>query len=578
MQKIYDVVIVGSGAGGGMCAKVLTEAGASVLLLEAGGHNIDRDIRHHQWTWELPYRNVYQIDEPYAVRLPTSSFTPGQGERATNTVFDGSAHNNYYNDHFWAKRRDWAYTFPKDKPYRWVRVRALGGKTNCWAANTCRWGPKEFKPASYDGYDVDWPISYAEMDPWYTQTEKLVGVSGPETNMEDYPSGAWLPPIAPRCAEVIMDAAAARMGLRSFAEPKGAITRDLNGRPACHYCGSCALGCDSGSKFTTVGVLLPPAMATGRLTVRMNTIVRDVLVDSAGRARGVSYVDRYSFQEGEALGKVVILAASAIETARIMLNSKSARFPNGIANSSGQVGRNLVENPTAYAHGYLPQMAGRECTNNEGWSTGRTTGPFINTNEKNRSKKFLRRFEFTFSGGTFGAGGGGTHGGPNFGGAYKQNVRHWYGTGVSAGASGEGLWNANNFMDVDPDVKDVWGIPAARIQMEFGENEQAMTKEIVEWSVRLIEESGGVVTQHQVGTSIPGGQIHEQGTCRMGDDPKKFVTNRWGQCHDVPNLMLADGSLHVTCASDSPTLTILAIAMRNATHLMEISRNGELKT
>ncbi len=577
MAKTYDVVIVGSGAGGGMCAKVLAEAGASVLLLDAGGHNIDRDIRHHQWTWELPYRNVYQVDEPYAVRLPTVHNTPGQGDRTSMTVFDGSAHNNYLNDHFWVKRRDWAYTFPKDKPYRWVRVRALGGKTNCWAANTCRWGPKEFKPASYDGYDVDWPISYEEMDPWYTKTENLIGVSGPETHSVDYPSGAWLPPIAPRCGEVIMTAAAARMGLTAFATPKAAITRDFNGRPACHYCGSCSLGCDSGSKFTTVGVLLPPALATGRLDIRMNTIVREVLLASDGRARGVSYVDRYTFQDGEALGKVVVLAASAIETARIMLNSKSIKFPNGIANSSGQVGRNLVENPTAAAHGYLPQLAGRECINEDGWATGRAVAPFINTNEQNRSKKFLRRFEFEMSAG-FGMGAGGSQGGKVFGEAYKRDVKEWYGTGVSASASGEGLWNPNNFVDLDPEVKDIWGIPAARISMEFGENERAMTKEIVEWGVRLIEAAGGKVTQTQVSTSIPGGQIHEQGTCRMGDDSKKFVTNRWGLCHDVPNLMLADGSLHVSCSTDSPTLTILAIAMRNASHLAEIVRTGELKT
>jgi choline dehydrogenase-like flavoprotein len=560
-----------------MCAKLLAEAGASVLLLDAGGHNIDRDIRHHQWDWEFPYRNSYQsVDEEYAVSLPETVHTVGQGDREVLTVFDGSAHNNYRNDHFWAKRRDWKYTFPKDKPYRWVRVRALGGKTNCWAANTCRWGPKEFKPASYDGHDVDWPVSYQEMAPWYTKVERLIGVSGPQTNSEDYPSGDWLPPIAPRCGEVLLTKAAAKMGLNAFATPKAAITRNFNGRPACHYCGSCSYGCDSGSKFTTVGVLLPPAMSTGRLTILMNSIVREVLVDNSGRARGVSYVDRYTFRDGEALGKIVILAASAIETARIMLNSKSGRFPDGIANSSGQVGRNLVENPTASVHGYLPQLAGCEVTNDDGWATGRTIAPFINTNEKNRSKKFLRRFEFSFESGGIGSGGG--HGGEIFGPSYKSDRKHWSGTSVSAGASGEGIWSPDNFVDLDPDVKDIWGIPAARIQMVFGENEKAMTREIVEWGVRLIEAAGGKVTGWQVSPSIPGGQIHEQGTCRMGDDPKKFVTNRWGQCHDVPNLMLADGSLHVTCSTDSPTLTILTMAMRNASHLAEIFRNGDLKT
>ena len=181
MPKVYDAIVIGSGAGGGMYAKVLTEAGASVLLIDAGSHQIDRDIRHHQWPWELPYRNRYQQDEEYTVRLGTTFHTVDGGDRESITLFDGSAHNSYYNNHFWAKRRDWKYTFPENRPYRWVRVRALGGKTNCWDANTTRWGRIEFQPASYDGYDVDWPITYEEMAPWYGKTERLVGVSGPDT-------------------------------------------------------------------------------------------------------------------------------------------------------------------------------------------------------------------------------------------------------------------------------------------------------------------------------------------------------------------------------------------------------------
>ena len=165
MPKVYDAIVIGSGAGGGMYAKVLTEAGASVLLVDAGSHQIDRDIRHHQWRWELPYRDQYQQDQDYTVRLKTTVHAVGTGDSESVTLFDGSAHNTYYNNHFWAKRRDWKYTFPENKPYRWVRVRALGGKTNCWDANTTRWGSIEFQPASYDGYDVDWPITYEEMAP-----------------------------------------------------------------------------------------------------------------------------------------------------------------------------------------------------------------------------------------------------------------------------------------------------------------------------------------------------------------------------------------------------------------------------
>jgi len=576
MPKVYDVVIVGSGAGGGMYAKVLTEAGADVLLIDAGGHQIDRDIRHHQWPWEMRYRNTYQPDEAYVVRLPTKTNVVGQGLRENVTVFDGSAHNSFYNDHFWAKRRDWKYTFPEDKPYRWVRVRALGGKTNCWDAGAARWGPLEFKPATYDGYDVDWPVDYSEMQNWYTKTEQVIGVSGQETKSPHCPAGAWLPPIAPRCAEVrVAGAALQKFGLYAFSSPKGAITRNYKGRPACHYCGRCSYGCDSGSKFTTIGVLLPPALATGRLSLLLNSVVREVLVGEGGTVRGVSYIDRYTFKEGEALGRIVVLSASAIETARILLNSKSGQFPNGLANSSGQVGRHLVENVTAGVSGYFPDFQDREVVNDDGWNTGMMIAPFVNVDAKSGSKQFIRRYGLSINGG-FGMGAGGARGGASAGTSYKRDVKRWYGSGVSVSGQGEGIESPNNFVEIDNDVKDAWGIPAVRVQLAFGANEEAMVKDITDWGRQLIETSGGEVTSWAASPSIPGGSIHEQGTCRMGNDPKKFVTNRWGQCHDVPNLFLGDGSLHITCAIGDPTVTILAMSMRNAEHLADLVRRKEL--
>jgi choline dehydrogenase-like flavoprotein len=575
VPKVYDAIVIGSGAGGGMYAKVLTEAGASVLLVDAGSHQIDRDIRHHQWRWELPYRDQYQQDQDYTVRLKTTVHEVGRGDSESVTLFDGSAHNTYYNNHFWAKRRDWKYTFPENKPYRWVRVRALGGKTNCWDANTTRWGAIEFQPASYDGYDVDWPITYEEMAPWYSKTERLIGVSGPDTKSEQCPPGEWLPTIGPTCPEAQLARGADRLGLYAFMNPKAAITRDYNGRSKCHYCGPCSHGCDSGSKFTTVGVLLPPSMATGRLTLQLNSIVREIIVGSDGRAKGIAYIDRYGFQEGEAFGRNVVLCASAIETARILLNSKSGSFPQGLANSSGQVGRNLVENVTASVSGYFPDMQNRPVTNEDGWGTGMLIAPFVNVDERTRSKKFLRRYTTGLEGG-FGMNGGGARGGELLGRGYKQDVRAWYGTGMGVSSSGEGLQSPHNYIDLDPEVKDAWGIPAARIQMTFGENEQAMVKDMVEQGIKIIEAAGGGVTGWQVSPSIPGGQIHEQGTCRMGNDPKHFVTNRWGQCHDVPNLLLGDGSLHVSCSTENPTLTILALSMRNAEHLAQSVRKHEL--
>jgi len=264
----------------------------------------------------------------------------------------------------------------------------------------------------------------------------------------------------------------------------------------------------------------------------------------------------------------VVLCASAIETARILLNSKSGLFPIGLASSSG---RNLVENVTAGVSGYFPDFTDREVINEDGWGTGMLIAPFTNVDEKSRSKKFLRRYMLSIGSG-FGMGAGASRGAAFFGAGYKRDVRRWYESGVAVSGSGEGLQDPRNFVEIDPALKDAWGIPAARIQLTFGENEQAMVNEIVEWGIRLIEAAGGVVASWQVSPSIPGGQIHEQRTCRMGNDPKKFVPNRWGQCHDVPNLWLGDGSLHVTCSTENPTLTILAMSMRNAHHLVDLAR------
>ncbi len=568
MPDIFDVVIVGSGAGGSMMAYTLTQAGARVAVVEAGGHNIDHDIRHHQWPWELPYRNSHQLDREYALELKTKTFVVGQGIHEQTTFFDGSAHRDYYNDHFWVKRRDWKYTCPKDEPYRWVRVRAVGGKTNCWDAGALRWGPIEWKPYSYDGYGIDWPISYEEMEPWYSKTELLIGVSGEKADkMTATPSGEFQPAPAAICGTVVMRKFARKLGYTATQGPRAIITRSHNGRNACHYCGRCGTGCDSGAKFTTVGTLLPAAAATGNMTLFTNAIVREITVDSAGRASGVVFIDRYTYQENAVRGRYVVVAASAIETARLLLVSKSAIFPNGLANSSGQVGRNLVEDTVASVRGYLPEFDRRPVVNEDSYGDEVMVHPHTNTDEKTRSKDFLRRY-IMFAGGGFGMGGG-PRGTERFGSLMKQDAKDTAGAGIGVTGAGCGLENPNHYVDIDPEVKDAWRIPAVRIHLKQAANQEGMVRDIVQRGIELIEAAGGKVTSYSASPWIPGGQIHEQGTCRMGDDPKRFVTNRWGQTHDVPNLIIADGSLHCTSGVTNPTLTILTLAMRNGTHLAE---------
>jgi choline dehydrogenase-like flavoprotein len=572
MPGIYDVVIVGSGAGGGMAAYMLTRAGAKVAIVEAGGHNIDRDLRHHQWPWEMRYRNVYQQD-PVQVNLVTKRYIPGRGDVDDVITFDGSAHRNYYNDHFFVKMRDWRYTWPEGSPYRWVRVRSIGGKTNCWDAGALRWGPVEWKPYSYDGYGIDWPMSYDEMAPWYSKTERLIGVSGDKVDqLTATPSGEYMKPAGMTCVHAVMRGVARRQGYLTGHEPYAIITQDHNGRPKCHYCGRCGQGCDVGAKFTSVGAMLPVAYATGRLTMISNAIVREVLVDGRGLASGVSYVDRYTFKDDVVRGRYVVLSASAIETARILLNSKSNLFPGGLANSSGQVGRNLVEDMAASVSGQLPHLEGRPVANEDGHQGTMLIHPFVNVDEKSRSKDFLRRYVLRFNG-YFGMGGG-PRGDLPFGPGVKNSARRIYGSGLSVTGAGGGLENPNNYVDVDPNVKDAWGIPAARIHLKHGPNQEAMVRDMMRRGVELIEAAGGTVNSYSSAPSVPGANIHEQGTCRMGDDPKQFVTNRWGQTHDVRNLILADGSIHCTSGITNPTLTILTMTMRNMDHLAEEVRKG----
>jgi choline dehydrogenase-like flavoprotein len=573
MEETYDVVIVGSGAGGGMAAHTLTRLGARVAVVEAGGHNMDRDIRHHQWWWEMRYRENYRPD-PVHVTLTEKRYSVGGGESVQTIVFDGNAHFEYMDEHFFVKIRDWRYTHPEGLPYRWVRARSIGGKTNCWGAGAARWGPVEWKPYSYDGVGIDWPISYDEIAPWYSRTERLVGVSGEKVGkMTGTPDGEFQPAANLPCGPTIMRATAERMGYIAVPGQRAIITRPLNGRVPCHYCGRCGRGCDTGAKFTAVGVLLPAAFASGRMTLISNAIVSAVTVDSQGRANGVTYVDRYTFQENRVRGRYVVIAASAIETARILLNSKSNLFPDGLANSSGQVGRNLVEDAVAGVSGHLPQLEGRPVANEDSYDAEVMLHPFMNLDEKSRRKDFVRRYLLTSAGGF----GGGAGGGRGIGEDFKKYVRQHWGASIGVTAAGCGLENPNNFVDIDPEVMDAWGIPAARIQLKHGPNQEAMVKEVQQIGAEWIEAAGGIVTGWTVGTSIPGAQIHEQGTCRMGDDPRKFVTNRWGQCHDVPNLTLADGSLHCTSGITNPTLTILTLSMRNSTHLWEEVRKGNVK-
>lgn len=329
--KVYDAIIVGSGAGGGMAAYVLTRAGAKCLMLEAGEWwDTAKQSTMFQWPYEAPHRGAATPEKP------NGYFDPGYGG--------------------WELPNE-PYTNAPGSHWAWWRTRALGGRTNHWGRISLRMGPYDFKPYSRDGKGFDWPIGYDDLAPYYDKTEELIGVFGTPEGLENTPDGKFLPAPKPRCRELLIQKACRKLGIPCIPARRSILTRSINGRPHCHYCGQCGRSCGTSSNFSSPTVLIPPALATGNLEVRCNAMAREVLVDKAGLATGVSYIDKKTNSEVQVRGKIVMLAASNCETARLLLNSRSPAHPDGLGNSNGMVGKYLMDTVGADGSvGFFPIM------------------------------------------------------------------------------------------------------------------------------------------------------------------------------------------------------------------------------
>jgi choline dehydrogenase-like flavoprotein len=555
----YDAIVVGSGMTGGWAAKELTELGLRTLVLEAGRPiTPEKDAAEHVQPWEMRFRGMGD-------RRHVES---RQRMQRNSVSFDELSHR------YWTDDVDNPYTTPADKPFHWFRARQEGGKSLIWGRQVYRWSDLDFEANQRDGIAVDWPIRYRDLAPWYDRVERFIGVSGRAEGLAHLPDGPFLPPMDFTCVEEhVRDRIAARFGgerLMTIGRV-AVLTEALNGRAPCHYCGPCHRGCITRSYFSSVNATLPAARATGRLTLRPFSIVRSLVLDPrSNRVSGVQVIDAQTRAERTYTARVVFLCASAIESARILLNSRSATFPDGLANSSGQVGRNIMDH--IKWGGASGQM--------EGWSDKRTVGARPNgiyvprfRNVGSKHPDFIRGYGF--QGGANRGGWQGSARAPGIGLDFKRRLSTLGPWSMTFGGFGEMLPREENRATVHPTRVDAWGIPVLHIECSWGPNELALYRDMNVTAAELLEAAGARnIRPDARGPSTPGNTNHEMGTARMGRDPRTSVLNQWNQAWDIPNLFLTDGACMTSSANQNPSLTYMALTARACHHAVAEMKRG----
>lgn len=469
--------------------------------------------------------------------------------------------------------------------FRWWRGRMLGGRTNHWGRISLRFGPRDFKAKSHDGLGDDWPIGYDDLKPYYDRVDRLVGIFGSREGLDNHPDGEFMPPPEPRCYEKLVQRASKKLNVTCIPARLSIITKPLGMRAPCHYCGQCNRGCMTNSNFTAPNVLLFPAQKTGRLTILSNAMAREVTVNDAGLATGVSYIDKKTGRDEHVRAKVVVLAASSLESSRIMLNSKSSRFPNGIGNSSGVVGRYITDSTGTDVAGYIPALEGMPRHNCDGVGGGHIYMPWWMDNKK---LDFPRGYHIEVWGGygmpSYGFMGGIQRypDGGGYGASLKESYRKYWGTTIGFSGRGEMIPNEQSYAEIDPERRDQWGIPVLRFHWQWTDYEYNQVKHMQETFRALIAEMGGMVfnpmpTKEQgYGISTGGTIIHELGTVRMGSDAKTSALNSNCQAWDCKNLFVADGGPFVSQCDKNPTWTILALSMRASEYITAQRKAGAL--
>jgi choline dehydrogenase-like flavoprotein len=566
MPDKYDAIIVGSGACGGWAAMELTQAGMRVLMLEAGPRVEPAEQFRHRFPYELDYRGR---GKPGLLRRYAGS------ERNFRIMIDNTEN---------------PYTTSPETVYSWGRSRCLGGRTLHWARATDRMADYEFKAASRDGYGMDWAVSYADMKPYYDRIESFIGVSAAAEGWPQFPDGIFLPSMPLNCAETMFTAACRSLGWPSTHRRLAQLTRPHHGRPACHYCGNCVNGCDVGAMFNPVAVTLPPALRTGKLEIRTDSVVSVIRMDPENRAQGVTYIERVSKRSVDVDAAWVLLAASTLENTRLLLLSAKG----GLANSSGTLGQYMMDQVSGGGvSGILPKLKGGPSRLDDGKLAGITIPAFVNIDAKTQRKDFIRSYVMNATGGQtefpqF------APNLPGYGSEWKKEVKSLYVAQARVWIAGaEMLARKDNFVELDPEVKDAWGIPVLKIHFTHGDNDYRLIEAFQQKAEELFRKAGGELMPGPVtpagfpgGPGSPegapiraesvaktgrrplGGSIHECGTARMSVNPKDGVLNSYCQTHDIPNLYVFGGNAFPSTGDKHPTLTMMALTARGCDHVI----------
>jgi choline dehydrogenase-like flavoprotein len=557
--ETYDAIVVGSGISGSWAAKELTERGLRTLVLEAGGPVGPADYVMTTYPWNLRHR--------------------GRRDRARQSKERYVQRHCYacdaWSEKFFIRDDENPYTTARGTDFKWIRARQVGGRSLLWARHVYRWSDLDFEANARDGHGVDWPIRYADIAPWYSHVERFIGVTGQAEGLAHLPDAEFLPPMPLNCVESgfregLTDAYG---GDRLLTIGRCAVlTVPHNGRAACHYCGTCERGCTTHSYFSAQAATLPAAAATGRMTLRPWSVVHSVIYNPAtGRADGVRVIDADTHDALEFRARVVFLCASALESTRILLNSRTNRWPDGLANSSGELGRNLMDH--TMGGGADGTIGGYD----DKWEYGRRPhGIYLPRfrNVKDQHPDFLRGY--AYQGGASRSGWERGNAMAGFGAAYKHALRrpgpwefHLYGFG-------ECLPSPSNYVELDPETVDKWGIPVVRVHCQWGENERRALEDMTVQAAEMLEAIGATDIVPFTEDNPPGLTIHEMGTARMGRDPGSSVLNGWNQSWDVPNLFVTDGACMTSSANQNPSITYMALTARAANHAVDLIDRGEL--